>query len=341
MKRLVIHIGLDKCASTSVQKAFSLSQSICYPVSGINLYEHLVVALHIRGLDSYTAQYYDQAWVDNSWTQFMQEISSATHTIVISSERLASFSLHEINILRERLYGFKVEILLLVRNVEAHSLSRWRHLVSRHDYPYSYSDFILSHGHVNVQAIEASYSQFFPVTTIDIDDESWQSKLSSFIGCSLEIEHIKSGMHYDIAEALVKIHSVVGTKTFQELFPDQLKEDLVEASNANISRASIVEIPQHCSALMGVCSNDDYQLQDGDHVQQRSIPDLENALLKLKTWLLERKSLERDEEASRNILMANTTSLETLRFRLAEATVQILSLRQMLALVELNNASQG
>ena len=178
MKKIILHVGYPKCASTSLQAALYGLPNITYPRRGLNLHEHLAVPLKLKGLDAWTAKWFSQEWVDSEFEALIQEVKSASGVVVISSERLADITPSQIDELMTCFGNVEMEALVLYRPKDDFVRSMWRHEVFRHDLAEPFDVFNKRFVEFNMLSIVPSLESRIKVNLADISSHSLSDVLS-------------------------------------------------------------------------------------------------------------------------------------------------------------------
>lgn len=239
MSQLYLHIGFAKCASTSFQSAASKSELLFYPESGRCLDEHLGFALHFRGIDEYTAQWYSDNWVSENWSTLTEEINNANRPIFISSERLAGSSELEIRSMAKYLSPFNVSVIVLIRDRNRYLNSTWRHSVFKHDYHVPLSDFIEQSAGFSFDPAINRFMDHFNVSVFNIDSCDWIKEFNHKFDLDFELPKLNTGIPLKIAELLCNAQRTLGSKTYKEIFTRELKDRI------------LAEYKKDCSSLDG------------------------------------------------------------------------------------------
>jgi hypothetical protein len=231
MRKLFLHVGLAKCGSTSLQAALSSATGILFPRAGNHGGEHLAFALHIRGIDAWTHQYFDETWVETETTRLMDEIHSGSGTVVLSSERLAACSPEEIARIAAILAGFDVHVIIVGRDVTSYLNSTWRHAVFFHDYGESYETFVNLRKDLSFAEVDEAFGAVFPVHRFRMDAPDYIEKISALLGTNLDISRLNVGVPMAFAELLQKIHALLGSEEFKKRFNAETKEAMLAVWN--------------------------------------------------------------------------------------------------------------
>lgn len=228
MNTIFIHVGFPKCASTSIQKAASKSSLIHYPKAGRCLDEHLGFALHFKGIDQWTEQFYGPEWEHSEWLKINEEINTAKQPLFISSERLASATESALEEISGEFADFRVKIILLIRSKERYISSTWRHAVFRHDFAMPYEEFKSKFKDFSFEAIADKFSRVFETLVFDIDSRDWLEKLNSACSLDLKLPKLNKGVPIAVANLLQYNHVMLGTDLFQALFTSDFKKELLD-----------------------------------------------------------------------------------------------------------------
>lgn len=227
MRKAFIHVGFAKCGSTSLQEALSNVSSILYPNAGSASNEHLAFPLHYRGVDEWTRQFYSQEWADREHALMLEEISSSDKIVVISSERLAAMSPSEALRMKHDMDGFDVEIIVVRRSLSAYLSSTWRHAVFHHDLAESYDDFLERTKNFNFFSVSRTFEELFKVHYFDMDDPSYPKEISNLIGEDIYFPKSNVGVPFDFAETLQKMHALLGSEVFKNVFTHPMKRKML------------------------------------------------------------------------------------------------------------------
>lgn len=224
---IFLHVGFAKCGSTSLQNFWKGCEHICYPKSGINGSEHLVLPLKLKGIDRWTRQFFSEDWVDAEYPKFVSEIDNCSGSIVISSERLASLSKLEILSLKEEFSAYNLQIVFVTRDRDRYLNSTWRHAVYWHDYAYDYQKFLETKKEFSFDGPIRIFKEFFPdVHTFNMDSPDYPSEISKLIGVEIALPRDNVGISQDLAEFLQGAHQKMGSRAFKEIFNKKRKNAL-------------------------------------------------------------------------------------------------------------------
>lgn len=224
--KIILHIGYPKCASTSLQAALHACESIKFSRFGLHHYEHLAVPLKLKGLDSWTAQWFTQEWVDSEFDALVQDVKGSNQTVVISSERLADITLEQIDFLRSLFHqNVDIEILMLYRPKDAFVKSMWRHEVFRHDLSESYDDFSRKFESFDMLNAANHLKPHVHLNLLDISSEGWQEELSDILGARVNLTQENVGANFMCCELLQKIHVASGSSKFKSYFTHERKQE--------------------------------------------------------------------------------------------------------------------
>ena len=231
MRKLFLHVGFAKCGSTSLQAAFAKSPGVVYPLSGSNAGEHLALALSLRGIDEWTRQFFDEAWVAQGMAGIWSEIVACDLPVILSSERLAAMSSDQIERTAEIFRDFDVQIIFIKRDVVRYLNSTWRHAVFHHDYAEAYQVFCERTRKFSFFGGVAKFERFFPVHVFDMEDEGYITALSALVGTQLNLPRKNIGVPFDFAEHLQKTHALLGTEAFKARFDSATKRQMLRIWN--------------------------------------------------------------------------------------------------------------
>lgn len=231
MRKLFLHVGYAKCGSTSLQEALSAAPNIVFPKSGNHGGEHLAFALTIRGIDDWTRQYVDAAWVECKQAGMIAEIEATTETVVLSSERLAAMSSEEIERLADMFGDFEVHIVFIRRDIQRYISSTWRHAVFRHDYGESYEAFVNHFKNFTFGDAETKFRRYFPVHSLDMEDPNYVEKIEQLLGTKVTISHSNVGVPMEFAKLLQMTHVLLGSEEFKKRFDSKTKRLMLDVWN--------------------------------------------------------------------------------------------------------------
>jgi hypothetical protein len=224
MKKIYIHAGFAKCASTSFQEFMLTQHKILYPLHGINGAEHLCLPLKIMGIDEYTAQYFNDERVQGEHEAMMIEIANATQeTILLSSERLANLSTPQLLELMDIFCDYDVEFIFITRPVHEFLESSWRHIVLWHDYAETLDLFLDSKCDFDMSDCIAKFGSISNVHVFDLNDVLFQSSLSSLLGINVSLGRSNAGASAELACFLQLIHHRIGSTLYKKVFTDEVK----------------------------------------------------------------------------------------------------------------------
>jgi hypothetical protein len=228
MTKLFLHVGYAKCGSTSLQAALSSAPGILFPTSGNHGGEHLAFALHVRGIDDWTRQFFDQTWVDLENARLMEEIHTATNPVVLSSERLAASTPKEIERIAEILSSFEVHVIMVKRDIGSYLNSTWRHAVFFHDYGESYNAFVDGLKNFTFGEAEEKFRAFFPVHGFSMDAPNYVEEIGALLGTKLSVSRLNIGVPMAFAELLQKTHALLGSEEFKKRFGAETKRSMLD-----------------------------------------------------------------------------------------------------------------
>lgn len=236
MKKIFIHAGFAKCASTSLQEFMLTQDKILYPLSGINGAEHLSLPLKIKGMDEYTSQFLSDEWVRNSHEDMMIEIANAAQeTILLSSERLAGLAPSQLLQLINIFSDYKVDFIFITRPVRELLDSTWRHIVFWHDYAETFDLFLDSQSDFDLSDCIAKFRSISNVHVFDLNDVLFQSSLSSLLGIDVSLGRSNAGASSELACFLQLVHHRIGSTLYKSVFTHEVKVLLRDSSSQNNS----------------------------------------------------------------------------------------------------------
>jgi hypothetical protein len=231
MRKLFLHVGFAKCGTTSLQTALSAAPGILFPTSGNHGGEHLAFALHIRGIDEYTSQYFDASWVDREYACLIEELHSGNDTVVLSSERLAACTQGEVERIAAALSHFEVHVLIVRREIESYINSIWRHAVFYHAFGESFEIFSHRFKNFTFDQNEKVFTAFFPVHWFSMDAPNYAEEVGALLGTSLDISRLNMGIPMLFAELLQKTHALLGSEEFKKRFDAEVKVTMLAVWN--------------------------------------------------------------------------------------------------------------
>lgn len=227
MRKLFLHAGFAKCGSTSLQAALSVAPGIVFPKAGNHGGEHLALALALRGIDDWTRQFFDEAWVAEGLAGIMRDIRAGSQTVVLSSERLAALTEDEIARLQSLFPDFTIAVILVRRDLERYLSSTWRHAVFRHDFGESYDAFRERFRSFRFDDAGVRFGRHFPVHEVDMDAPGYAAALGTLIGTTLEIPRANVGVPMGLAVLLQQTHALLGTAEFTRRFDARTKAGML------------------------------------------------------------------------------------------------------------------
>lgn len=228
MRKIFLHVGFPKCGSTSLQAALADAPNILFPKSGNHGGEHLALALTLRGLDDWTAQFFNADWVRQNQEQLMDEVRASESTVVLSSERLAAMKHSEIEDFKALFPNFDIHVIVVRREVTKYLSSTWRHAVYRHDYGETYETFLIGFREFSFGNVEDKFKQHFTVHDFDMTAPDYTSRLGALIGTTIEIPKANVGVPLEFAKLLQTTHALLGTREFQKRFDAKTKKEMLE-----------------------------------------------------------------------------------------------------------------
>jgi hypothetical protein len=236
MKKIFIHAGFAKCASTSFQEFMLTQRKILYPLSGINGAEHLSLPLKIKGVDEYTLQFFSDEWVRSSHEDMMMEIASATQeTILLSSERLADLGPPQLLELMKIFSDYEIEFIFITRPMREFLDSTWRHIVFWHDYAETLDLFLETNSNIDLSDCIAKFRSMSKVHVFDLNDVLFQSSLSSLLGIDVSLGRSNAGASSELASFLQLLHHRIGSTLYKSVFTDEVKVLLRDSSSQDKS----------------------------------------------------------------------------------------------------------
>lgn len=235
MRKLFLHVGFAKCGSTSLQAALADAPCIVFPKSGNHGGEHLALALTLRGIDDWTRQYFDEAWVEQGMVGLMAEIAASTQTVVLSSERLAAMNETEIAALKAMFPDFDIHVIVVRRDAQRYLSSTWRHAVFHHDFGETYEAFLERFKAFNFGDAETKFGRHFTVHGFDMEAPDYAASLGAEIGTTIEIPRTNVGVPLEFAELLQNTHALLGTEEFKKRFDTKTKKAMLAVWNNRTS----------------------------------------------------------------------------------------------------------
>jgi len=225
-KRLILHVGFPKCASTSLQSALMRAPGIRYPVSGRHDTEHVGLALSLKGLDTWTAQFLSEEWVARERAWLDAELAAFppdAGVTALSSERLIDLEDDEIARLLAMLGDYDVEVLVLRRQLEAYLRSVWGHLVYRNDHCERWESFLERAGGISMDTPVERWAAHCPVTCIEMGEPGWTEALDRLFCTELDLRRENVGISHAGARRLQEIHEDVGADAYRAFFTEERK----------------------------------------------------------------------------------------------------------------------
>lgn len=226
---LFIHVGYPKCGSTSLQVSLSQAEGILYPTSGRHGEEHLSLPLHLKGIDPWTARFFSQEWVRENHAAMMQEVAAASGNVFLSSERLASLTAEQIVALGQLFSDWKIEIIIVQRDLNRYLDSTWRHAVFRHDYAKSKEAFLRKMKNFSFGGVAQAFERHFSVRIFSMDDSNYPAQLEAITGVAVKMGHQNTGVPHELVQLLQRSHALMGSERFKSAFPAQVKEEMRRA----------------------------------------------------------------------------------------------------------------
>lgn len=227
--KIILHIGYPKCASTSLQAALQKCGAIKFSRFGQHQHEHLAVPLKLKGLDSWTAQWFSQDWVDSEFDALVNDVKDSRQTVVISSERLADITPAQLDFLRSFFPSdLELEILMLTRPKDEFVKSMWKHAVYRHDLSESFECFCKSFDGFDMAGVAKNLASYVQVTVLDISNEGWQECLSNILGVDIALAQENVGVGFLCCDFLQRIHIAVGSSRFKSFFTEERKREFAK-----------------------------------------------------------------------------------------------------------------
>lgn len=231
MRKLFLHVGFAKCGSTSLQEALSQAPGILYPKAGRHGAEHLSLPLKMRGIDDWTRQFFDDAWVEVQHRAMMEEISSTSLNVAISSERLAALTPAQITILPELFPNFDIRIILVRRSREKYLNSTWRHAVFFHDYGHTYEAFLEKMCGFDFGNTEEKFNKVFATHIYDLDSAGFPDDLAELMETKLDFPTSNVGVPFDLAKLLQETHALLGSQSFKKVYDMRTKKTMLAVKN--------------------------------------------------------------------------------------------------------------
>lgn len=254
MRRLILHVGYAKSASTSLQAALIRSDGVIYPHAGRHGTEHIALPLELKGMDDWTAQFLTPVWARREAAALLAEIRAHSNPrglpFAISSERLIDLDDTARQTLADALAGFDVEVVVLRRPREDYLRSTWCHLVF-YDFAESWESFSARGAQMSMTAPLDRWRSRYPVHDIEMAEPGWQERLSALYGTRLELRHDNVGVGFEVAQRLQQIHADLGTEAFQSFFTPERKRAFVALYAARETTPAIAPLSDP-SALFGV-----------------------------------------------------------------------------------------
>lgn len=226
---LTIHVGLPKCASTSLQAALFDCNFVLFPRNGLHHFEHIAIPLKLKGIDKWTSQWIAEDWVDCAYQSLISEIKNSGHQhIIVSSERLADVSLELLDRFIAEFSGVKINILYLYRPVDSYISSVWKHAVFRHDLSVDFETFKKSFNGFDPIKIASNFSERYETHLIDISRPDWTGLLEDILGVVPDIQNENISAPFEACYFLQKIHQSIGTEKYKSYFNAQRKQEIAE-----------------------------------------------------------------------------------------------------------------
>lgn len=226
--KLYIHVGLPKCASTSLQAALYENDEIYFPRHGLHHFEHIAIPLKLKGIDKWTSQWFSQDWVDREYKLLIEEIYNSNSHVVVSSERLADIPQEVLDVFLSEFAEAEIEILYLFRPADGYVRSMWRHAVFRHDMSEGFDSFKKGFSDFDPLNIGNRFAAKYKINMIDISKSGWSEQLSEALGFVPDIQNENVSAPYEACYFLQQIHQCIGTEKFKAYYSTLRKEEFAK-----------------------------------------------------------------------------------------------------------------
>jgi len=229
-RRLILHVGHPKCASTSLQQSLIDSKEIYYPHHGLHSAEHIALPLKIKGLDKWTSQWISQDWVNSEFKALVNEVNSIEDkTVVLSSERLADITPAQFQQILSLFDQSQIELLLLYRPVEDYVKSMWKHAVFRHDLSEDFELFQTKFKDFNPTfSVEQLSALAHNTHTINISKKNWEKELENILDMKIHMSQDNISAPMECCYFLQKLQNSIGSKHFKEFFTPERKNEFLQ-----------------------------------------------------------------------------------------------------------------
>lgn len=188
----------------------------------------MALALTLRGIDNWTRQFFDEAWVELGHAGLMGEIQSSTDTVILSSERLAAMGKDEIEALKALFFDFEIHVIMVRRDVQCYLSSTWRHAVYRHDFAESYEDFLKRFDNFSFDDAKSRFGEHFEVHDFNMDAPDYATALGTLLGTTIDIPSANVGVPMEFAQLLQRTHVLLGSEEFEKCFNASIKKSMLD-----------------------------------------------------------------------------------------------------------------
>jgi len=238
--KMFIHVGYAKCGSTSLQEGLRNATGIFFPEAGTNVpaSEHISLALFLKGVDDYTRQYISDEWVQEQHSLMMKQVNETQQTVILSSERLISTNAAQIETLKALFPDKKIEIIIIVREIEDFLNSTWRHNVFYHDYAVDYPTYRETRVNFKFESAIQKFRQFFPVHVLNLDDKNIEQEIKDLTGADFKLPKSNVGVSQKLANFLQQQHVQMGSYLFKEIYTENVKK-LIQLFMSNLNKPEI------------------------------------------------------------------------------------------------------
>lgn len=234
MKRIILHVGFAKCASTSLQEAFAGADGLVYPGAGRIGTEHVALPLWLKGIDAYTAGFVSPDWVMREAEALQAEVAAAEGPVVLSSERLIDLDPEGMNRLEDFLGDVAVEILVMRRPLLAWLRSTWGHLVVRRHHAEPWEAFLARHRDFCMDAPVERWRARFPTHVVSLQEGNWPGRVEALCGTELQIGSENVGAPFEVALRMQAVLADLGAERGAAFFTPEVTARLCDLYRARM-----------------------------------------------------------------------------------------------------------
>jgi len=211
MKKLYLHVGPPKTASSYIQKSLFKNKHILKQnnISYPSVFNRIQKSAH-HDLWWYITEN-ENPFIDTSNKKLAEkniaEINKIENHVILSAEGFSDFNLHHFEKLKTLFSGFKIEVIFYLREPSSHLLSAWQELIKHgrvyNFFEYAYKKLMRLDKAIDEQRFLDTYAQAFNKSNIHIVNYETASQNKCLLGELLKIIG-KAGIIPDVDEVINK-----------------------------------------------------------------------------------------------------------------------------------------